>query len=178
MFEHLPQATLAAIVIVAIAGFFDVAGIRRLARIRRSALVFAGLALAGVLTLGVLQGLIVTAGLSLVYVVARISRPTVTELSARRTTRSWCGSAPRSSTRTPTRSRTSVLALAEKARVVVVDLEASTELDVQGADTLLELAEELRRSGSELRLANVQPPALDVLRRAGVTDQVAVAAAR
>ena len=80
MFEHLPQATLAAIVIVAIAGFFDVAGIRRLARIRRSAVVFAGLALAGVLALGVLQGLIVTAGLSLVYVVARLSRPTVTEL--------------------------------------------------------------------------------------------------
>jgi hypothetical protein len=47
-----------------------------------------------------------------------------------------------------------------------------------GADTVLEPPEELRRSGAELRLANVQPQALDVLRRAGMTDQVAVAAAR
>ena len=47
---------------------------RRYARVRRSAVVFAGLALAGVLVLGVLQGLIVAAGLALVYVVARFSR--------------------------------------------------------------------------------------------------------
>jgi anti-anti-sigma regulatory factor len=62
--------------------------------------------------------------------------------------------------------------------VVVLDLEASTELDVQGADSLLGFAEELRRSAADLRLANVQPQALDVLRRAGMTDQVTVAEAR
>ena len=177
VFEHLPQATLAAIVIVAIAGFFDVAGIRRLARIRRSALVFAGLALAGVLALGVLQGLIVTAGLSLVYVVARISRPTVTELRREADEVVVRIGAPFFYPNANA-VKEQVLALTGEARVVVVDLEASTELDVQGADTLLELAQELRRAGAELRLANVQPPALDVLRRAGVTDQVAVAAAR
>ena len=72
LFADLPQATLAAIVIVAVAGFFDVAEIRRYAHVRRSAVFFAGLALAGVLALGVLQGLIVAAGLALVYVIAAV----------------------------------------------------------------------------------------------------------
>ena len=44
-FDDLPQATLAAIVIVAVAGFFDVAELRRFAHVRRSAIVFAALAL-------------------------------------------------------------------------------------------------------------------------------------
>ena len=38
LFEHLPQATLAAIVIVAIMGFYDVGELRRFATVRRSAL--------------------------------------------------------------------------------------------------------------------------------------------
>ena len=41
LFADLPQATLAAIVIVAVAGFFDVAELRRFARVRRSAAAFA-----------------------------------------------------------------------------------------------------------------------------------------
>ena len=102
LFEDLPQAALAAIVIVAVAGFFDVAELRRFARIRRSAIVFAVIALAGVLVLGVLKGLIVAAGLSLVYVVMRISRPTVA--ASRATRRPARGAAP---TATPAgRSRT------------------------------------------------------------------------
>ena len=176
VFEHLPQATLAAIVIVAIAGFFDVAGIRRLARIRRSALVFAGLALAGVLALGVLQGLIVTAGLSLVYVVARISRPTVTELR-REDDEVVVRIGARSSTRTPTRSRTRCSRWPKGARRGgrPRGLDRARRA---GRRHAARAGDELRRVGAELRLANVQPPALDVLRRAGVTDQVAVVAAR
>ena len=36
LFEHLPQATFAAIVIVAVSGLFDVHELRRYARVRRS----------------------------------------------------------------------------------------------------------------------------------------------
>jgi hypothetical protein len=39
---------------------------------------------------------------------------------------------------------------------------------------LLELAGELRREGVELRLIRVHGPAHEILRRAGVTDQVPV----
>ena len=67
LFESLPEATLAAIVIVAVAGFLRADELARFARIRTSAVVFSGLALLGVLGLGVLQGLVVTAVLTLAW---------------------------------------------------------------------------------------------------------------
>jgi SulP family sulfate permease len=89
LFENLPEATLAAIVMVAVSGFFDLAELRRFAHVRRSAIVFAGLGLAGVLALGVLQGLVVTAGLSLIYVIKRLSRPSVGTLARDPATGTW-----------------------------------------------------------------------------------------
>ncbi|HWM12648.1 MAG TPA: SulP family inorganic anion transporter [Solirubrobacteraceae bacterium] len=173
LFADLPQATLAAIVIVAVAGFFDAAELRRAARIRRSAAIFSAVALAGVLALGVLQGLVVAAGLSLVYVVERLSRPAVTVLSHDPLVVRCDGPLLYPNTNAV---REHVLRLARGEAVVVLDLEVSTELDVQSADMLLELAGSLRRAGSELRLTRVHPLAYDVLRRAGVTDQVSVEA--
>ncbi len=175
LFADLPQAALAAIVIVAVAGFFDVAEIRRYVRVRRSAVVFSGLALAGVLALGVLQGLIVAAGLSLAYVIQRLSRPSVTVLS-REPLVVRCDGPLLYPNANAVKVR--VLALANGAPVVVLDLEVSTELDVQSADTLRELAEELRRRGSELRLTRVHAPAHEILRRSGVADQVSIETAR
>ena len=70
-----------------------------------------------------------------------------------------------------------VLALAAGEPLVVLDLEVSTDLDVQGADMLLELAGELRRRDAELRLTRVHPRTREVLRRSGVADQVTVDAA-
>ena len=193
LFAHLPQATLAAIVIVAIAGFFDVAGIRRYAHIRRSAVVFTGLALTGVLALGVLQGLIVTAGLTLVYVIGRLSRPTVARLVRDPATGRWGDIRRHPDWLVPddvfvariegpllypnansVKERVLDLAAGASPRAVVLDLTESTELDVQAADMLGELAGELRRGGSELRLAEVHGPALQILRRSGVADRVAV----
>ena len=80
LFEDLPQATLGAIVVVAVSGFVDFGELGRLARIRRSAIGLALVALAGVLVLGVLKGLLVAAGLSLLIVLRRLSRPTVAVL--------------------------------------------------------------------------------------------------
>ena len=59
LFEELPQATLAAIVIVAIAGFFRVDELGRFSRLRRDAFVLSLVALVGVLIFGVLAGLLV-----------------------------------------------------------------------------------------------------------------------
>ena len=172
LFADLPQATLAAIVIVAVAGFFDVAALALAARAR---------------SLGVLQGLIVAAGLSLVYVVMRLSRPPVTPLARDPATGAWrrtseppagggssSAAMPRCFYPNANAVKDRVIELAAGARVVVLDLEVSTELDVQGADMLLELAAQLRRDGIELRLAQVRAPALEILRRSGVTDQVPV----
>jgi SulP family sulfate permease len=193
LFENLPQATLAAIVIVAVAGFFDVAELRRYVRVRRTAVVFSAIALAGVLVLGVLQGLIVAAGLSLVYIVQRLSRPTVAPLVRDPATGAW-GHVDRHPdwiapdgvlvvrvfslllypNATAVKDRVLAIAAASPARVVVLDLDATTDLDVQSADTLSELADELGREGVELRLAGVRAPARAILERTGVADRVQI----
>jgi MFS superfamily sulfate permease-like transporter len=56
--------------------------------------------------------------------------------------------------------------------VVLLDLSRSVELDVQSADALADLAQELQAGGTVLRLAAVHEPAARILRRAGVTPGV------
>ncbi len=194
LFEDLPQATLGAIVVVAVAGFFRVEELRRFARIRRSAGVFAGIALVGVLVLGVLQGLVVAAGLTLVYVVQRLSRPDVGVLARDPASGAWGWAERHPGWREPdgvvvVRSdgplfytnadavKQRALALADtapKPSALVLDLAGTTELDVQAADMLGELVDALGADGIELRLVNVRSPALDILERAGVAARVRV----
>lgn len=196
LFEDLPQAALAAIVVVAIAGFLDVASLRRFARIRRTALVFALVALGGVLILGVLQGLVVAAALSLAYVVQRLSRPTVGPLARDPRTGAWGLAANHPGwERDPKvlvlrndaltiyfnaafvkeRVRAEVGAADPRPRTVVLDLGESPDLDIDTVDALGELADALARDGIELRLAAVRSAAAEVLRRAGVDRRVRVA---
>jgi sulfate permease, SulP family len=194
LFEDLPQATLAAIVVVAVAGFCDVAELRRFATIRRSALLFALAALAGVLVLGVLQGLVVAAGLSLVYVALRLSRPSVGALGRDPDSGAWGWLDRHPGWTAPpgvlvirsdgplfypnadsVRERVleQVAGAEPRPDVVVLDLSQSVELDLQSVDVIAELARQLRAEGVALRLAAVRAPAAVILERAGVTPGVA-----
>jgi SulP family sulfate permease len=193
LFTDLPEATLAAIVIVAITGFLRVGELVRFARMRRSAIVIALVALAGVLVLGILNGLLVAAGLSLAVVVKRLSRPGVGELGRDpETGRLGRLDRDRGRERVPgllavriegplfyanaTAVKEHVLALARederRPRVLLLDLGASTDLDVESADMLAEMRDSLQRDGIELELANVRAPALEILRRSGMTDDL------
>ena len=73
--HDLPQATLAAIVIVAVLSFIDIAALRRLRRWRRSEFVLALLAFAGVAVLGVLWGVGIAIAVSLLNFIRRAWRP-------------------------------------------------------------------------------------------------------
>jgi SulP family sulfate permease len=196
LFEHLPQATLAAIVIVAVSGFYDVAELRRFATIRRSALVLALVALAGVLVLGVLQGLVIAAGLTLVYVVLRLSRPSIGALGRDPRTGAWGWldrhpgwTAPpgtlvirsdgplfyANADSVRERVLKDVAGAEPRPEVVVLDLSQSVELDLQSVDAIAELARQLQAEEVELRLAAVRAPAAVILERAGVTPGVPAA---
>lgn len=195
LFEDLPQATLAAIVVVAITSFLDVASLRRFAAIRRSAVVFALIALGGVLVLGVLQGLVVAAVLSLAYVIKRISRPTVGPLARDPRTGEWGRAAVHPDwERDPEvlvvrseglllypnafyvkdRVRAEIAAASPRPRAVVLDLSQNRDLDVETLDMLGELADALAKDGVELRLASVRSEAAEVLRRSGVARRARV----
>jgi SulP family sulfate permease len=71
----LPEAALGAILLSAAIDLFDLAGFRRLARIDRRELTFALVAAAGVIWVGVLQGVFVAVILTLAHLVLKVSRP-------------------------------------------------------------------------------------------------------
>jgi high affinity sulfate transporter 1 len=196
LFTDLPEATLAAIVIVAVSGFLRVDELRRFARVRRSAVVFALLALTGVLLLGVLAGLLITAFLSLARVLALLSRPPVVPVARDPRTGAWSVAAVDTELRPAERALTlrpsgplfyanslhvkeRVLSLLDGCdpppRRVVLDLSQSPDLDLGALDTLGELASELSGRDILLVLAGVHAPALEILRRGGVLDHVSVA---
>lgn len=92
LFEKLPEASLAAIVIAAVIELVDVAALRRLWRAgtgplvavapytRRADFLAAVGALLGVLVFDTLPGLVIGIGISLVLLIARTSRPNIAEL--------------------------------------------------------------------------------------------------
>ena len=75
LFRNLPAATLGAVVIVAVSGLFDIAGLRRAWQIRREDFVMGVIALVGVLALGVLEGLLIAVGVSLVALIYHATMP-------------------------------------------------------------------------------------------------------
>ena len=195
LFQDLPQATLGAIVVVAIAGFFRVDELRRFAHLRRSAIVLSLVALVGVLVFGVLPGLLIAVGLSLVVLIQRLSRPSAATLARDPVTGAW-GSAERHPDwslvagvmvarsdgplfyANTVNLRDRLLAAVHQAEprphAVVLDLAESPDLDVETLDTLAELADMLAAEGFELRLAAVRAPALELLRRSGLAARVRI----
>jgi MFS superfamily sulfate permease-like transporter len=75
LFFYLPEAVLGAIVLFAIMGFFRTGELRRIARLSRLSFIGALVALIGVLVLGVLPGLMLAVGLSIVMLLTRAARP-------------------------------------------------------------------------------------------------------
>jgi SulP family sulfate permease len=179
LFTDLPEATLGAIVAVAVSGFWRVDELRRMARLRTSAIVLALSALAGVLALGVLQGLLVAAGLSLALIVYRLSRPEVGVLAQDPATGAW-GQLDRHPDWEPPRrevvvrvdgplfyanaaavkDRLQALARPGEPLVLVLDQD---DIDVESLDMLAELAQR-----TDLRLSGVREPVRRLLARAGL----------
>src|SRR4029453_10125668 len=80
LFEPLPEATLGAIVIVAVLGMMKVGELRRFGRLRQTDLLLALVALFGVLVFGVELGLAIAVVTSLLALVWHASRGRVTAL--------------------------------------------------------------------------------------------------
>lgn len=195
VFTNLPEATLGAIVIVSVMGFFRVGELSRFGRVRNSALLLSLVALGGVLAFGVLPGLLIAAGLSLMLVIYRLSRPSVGELARDPVSGAW-GRVKRHPEwqRVPGALVVNVegpLFYANSVQVkdalihmvgeadpkpatVALELTESSDLDLQALDTLGELVDELAAQDIELVLAAVRVPVLELMRRQGLADKVRI----
>jgi high affinity sulfate transporter 1 len=80
MLQHLPQPILAAIVLAAVTGLFNFAGLKRMWHFSRSEFAVAIAALLGVLGSGLLVGVLIGAVLSILLLLRRAMQPPATEL--------------------------------------------------------------------------------------------------
>ena len=189
MLRYLPQPVLAAIVLVAVAGLFQVSALRHLRRTNRTEYVVASAALLGVLCFGLLKGVLIGAIISLVLLIRRASRPYVALLGRIPGTRRFsdCERHPDNELipgvlvfrpeaslmyfniehvcdTIQDRVRTEVGPL----RIVVLDLSAAPYVDMQSAHALAGLAAELQVAGVRLQVVEARSSVRDRLRAEGV----------
>ena len=193
LFENLPSAALGAIVIDSMIGLMALEPIRRLYTVDRADFVFALAAMLGLLFLGIIAGVLIGVILSLLLLVARASRPGLYRLGRDPELGSYLDTA-RFDRLEPTpgllmirldgplffadanRFKDGVTAMLDASdaplHAVLLDADAISQSDTDGADILIELASAVRRDGMQLALARVPGPVLDIWRRAGVVDAV------
>jgi high affinity sulfate transporter 1 len=193
LFEPLPEATLGAIVIVAVMGMMKVGKLRRLWVLRRIDFWLAMIALVGVLVLPTLQALGLAVVASLGVLVWRASEGRLTFLGRASggldpvDLRSEPGAAvPGLLIARPDEMlffanaasvRDGILAAAAAAEprptVVLLDLSLTPEVDVPVVEALEDLHGRLADDGIELWLCSLRPDARDLLERAGVLAAIA-----
>jgi high affinity sulfate transporter 1 len=193
VFRSLPEATLAAIVIVAVSHMMHPKELLRLARLRRADFAGAAVALVGVLALGILKGLFLAVVLSIFLTVARATAPRISELGRRRGTlgfvnRQHEGSAVLVPGLLVLRPNQGIFfgnatalqdEIVRRTRVpdppveaVLLDLAHTSDLDIPGADMLGELYDALDARGVKLILAGVSSNVREILERTHIVEKL------
>jgi SulP family sulfate permease len=191
----LPTVALAAIIIVSAASLIDVQSFMVLRRIRRGEFWLAVVTLLGVLTVGVLQGILVAVTLSLVSVLYRIARPhdavldDVNEAGGAVYREVAAGETPLAEPGLLVYRFDAPLVFANAAyftarmeeliaearsglRCVILDAEAISDFDSTAADAVVTLDGNLDRAGVELWLARPSEPLVQLLEVTGLTTRI------
>ena len=181
----MPQATLAAVVIATSVGLISVPEFAAIRRIRRVEFRWAAAAMAGVILVGTLEGILAAVILSVVSLIAQASDPLVYEVRRKRETDVY---RPRSSEHADDEAFPGLLILRTEGRiffanaqcilekmqpmvreagpsVVLIDFGAVPDIEYTALRMLVEAEERLRGHGIELWLARLNPAALDVVQR-------------
>jgi high affinity sulfate transporter 1 len=188
----MPQAALAAVVIVYSIELIKPAEFRAIQRVRRTELVWAATAFAGVVLLGTLKGILVAVVVSLLSLAQQAYSPPVYTLGRKRGTtvfRPPSSEHPDDETwpgllivRTEGRlffanaervaDRLRPLVDASHPRVVVLDCRAVTDIEYTALKMLTDADEKLQSEGITLWLAGLNPQTLEVVRRSPLGDRL------
>ncbi len=185
----LPQPVLAAIVLVAVTGLFQASALRHLWHEVRAEMWIAVVAMFGVLTSGLLRGVLIGAILSLVRVLRMASRPHVALLGRIPGTRRFSDRArhpdnelvPGMMIFRPESGlvyfnidhvRDTIASQVRDASPppahVILDLSAAPHVDLQSAETLKALADELSTAGARVQVVEARSAVRDRLRTTGI----------
>jgi sulfate permease, SulP family len=194
LLANLPKSALAAVVLLAVGGLVDVRSLAHMYRVSRVDFLNALAAFAGVLILGILQGILLAALLSVLLIIAQYSVPHVAFLGRIPGTAQF-SDVERHSDNEPLvgmlafRPEASLLYLnaehvltrvterlnsvdAQSVRTVLCDLSASPMMDLAGARMLAELYEKLRVRGVSLTVVNARGRVRDLLRAEGLDGKI------
>jgi high affinity sulfate transporter 1 len=189
--HDMPLSALAAVVIVAVLGLFDLRAARRLYAWRRTEFALGIAAFAGVAVLGVLWGVGIAIALSLLNFIRRAWYPhdavlgRVENLKGYHDTRRYPDAAlipglvlyrfdaPLFFANTDSFcDRVRELADSDSTRWVVIAAEPITDIDATAGETLAALQTELAAGGLTLAFAELKDPVRDLLRRYGLEAAV------
>ena len=193
LFSKLPKPVLAALIIEAVVmGMMDVPEMRRIFRVQRFDFWIAVVAIAGTLAFGVLAGVMIGIGLSLLWLISVATRPPMPLLARERGTQVY-----RELDEHPTDEQFPGVvilrldgglffatsdALEDRVREValstpgvagiVLDCEGIDFIDSQGSAKMGEILDLTNQAGVALRLARVKPAVERVLLRDGFLDRL------
>lgn len=195
LLEPLPTAALGAIIIVASIGLIDIAAFRFLRQVRPAEFWLAVITMLGVLTVGVLAGILVAVVLSLILVLYHISRPhdaLLDDMDAAGGT-VYRGVADKETALTEPglivyrfdaplvfanaaffteRLETLIANAGPGLRCVILDAEAISDFDSTAAEALENVDADLERLGVELWIARANEPLRDLLTATGLTTRI------
>ncbi|TGG93612.1 solute carrier 26 family protein [Natronospirillum operosum] len=193
LFFYIPTASLAAVIMVAVAGLIDTHEVKHLWQVKRDDLVMLGIAFFATLILGVKVGIFVAVGASMVWFVIRTTRPHYAILGRVPGTEVY-----RNLKRVPEAEtlpgilairfdaqfyygnvtflkdtiRAAEQAMNEPLHAVVLDASSINQLDSSADTALHELLDDYRARGVDLYIANVKGPVRDVMDRSGFTRRL------
>jgi MFS superfamily sulfate permease-like transporter len=188
----MPNATLAAVVIATSVGLVNLPDFTAIRRIRRVEFRWAVAAMAGVILIGTLGGILAAVILSLGSLVAQANNPPVHVIGRKRGTdvyRPQTGEHPDDETfpgllilRTEGRiyfgnaqriaDKMAPLVRQAQPSVVLLDCGAVPDIEFTALKMLIEADERLRASGTELWLARLNPAALEVVQRSPLGERL------
>lgn len=193
MLRNLPESVLAAIVLVAVSGFVKIDDFKQLWRISRLEFNVALVAFIGVLLLGILKGVAVSAIASLLFLLRMMAKPHVAVLGripgsirfsdAERHTSNerfpglflFRIEAPLLYFNVDAVNSTVLDAIHREntaVRLAVCDLSTSPYIDAAGARMLQQLEEELERDGIQFRVAEAHAEVREILRATGISESL------
>jgi SulP family sulfate permease len=193
LFSNLPEAVLGAVIIEAVVmGMMDVPEMKRIYRVKRFEFWIAVAALLGVLTFGILQGVVIGVALSIFWLVAVSALPRIPELGRKLGTLSFYDLDEHPDGETY--PGLSILrfdgglffvnadALGDRIRErvhevqdlngVILSMEGVNFIDAEGADKLRSIAKAGSEHGVDLHLSRVKSQVMAILQRDGVIDLI------
>jgi high affinity sulfate transporter 1 len=189
LLSDLPQTALAAVVIVAALSLMDLGILRRYLRVRRSAFAVSLAATAGVILLGVLQGIVVAVVLAIALFFRRNWWPHGAILGKLEGDQGWHDVASNPDAKqipgvvvyrweaplffanaSSFREQIRKIVSERKPRWIVLQCEAITDVDVTAAEMLEQLDHELNAAGTHLAFAELRTRLQDLTLRYGLLE--------